>query len=77
MKFPLKEIKVMDASKRTSHSNAYYYGFGNNKRIVLYDTLLRQHKGPKGEEEILAIVRHELGHWHFMHPLISITISTI
>lgn len=41
MKFPLKEIYVMDASKRTAHSNAFYYGFGGNKRIVLFDTLLK------------------------------------
>jgi len=75
MKFPLKEIKVMDASKRTAHSNAFYYGFGSNKRIVLYDTLLQQHKGPKGIDEILGIVRHELGHWHFMHPLMSMVYS--
>lgn len=75
MKFPLKEIKVMDASKRTAHSNAFYYGFGSNKRIVLYDTLLKQHKGPKGIEEIVGIVRHELGHWYFMHPLLSMLFS--
>jgi STE24 endopeptidase len=41
MDFPLKKIYVMDASKRTAHSNAFYYGFGANKRIVLFDTLLK------------------------------------
>jgi STE24 endopeptidase len=45
IKFPLQKIYVVDASKRSSHSNAYYYGFGNNKRIVLFDTLIEQHKG--------------------------------
>ncbi len=75
MEFPLKEIKVMDASKRTAHSNAFYYGFGSNKKIVLFDTLLKQHKGPKGIEEIVGIVRHELGHWHHMHPLQSMLFS--
>lgn len=40
MKFPLAKLFVVDASKRSSHSNAYYFGFGNNKRIVLFDTLL-------------------------------------
>jgi STE24 endopeptidase len=37
--FPLKEVYVVDGSTRSSHSNAYFYGFGKNKRIVLYDTL--------------------------------------
>ena len=69
MEFPLKHIYVMDASKRTAHSNAFYYGFGSNKRIVIFDTMLEQHQGPNGIEEIVAVVRHELGHWHFMHPL--------
>jgi len=59
----------MDASKRTAHSNAFYYGFGGNKRIVIFDTMLEQHQGPKGIEEIVAVVRHELGHWSYMHPL--------
>lgn len=40
MQFPLSKVFVMDASKRSSHSNAFYYGFGTNKRIVLFDTLL-------------------------------------
>lgn len=38
--FPLKKLFVVDGSKRSSHSNAYFYGFWNNKRIVLFDTLL-------------------------------------
>jgi len=41
LKFPLKKIYVVDQSKRSSHSNAYFYGFGSNKRIVLFDTLLQ------------------------------------
>ena len=39
LKFPLTKIYVVDGSKRSNHSNAYFYGFGNNKRIVLFDTL--------------------------------------
>lgn len=73
--FPLKKLFVVDASKRSSHSNAYYFGFCNNKRIVLFDTLLEQHKGEAGEEEILGIVKHELGHWYHMHPLKMILFS--
>jgi STE24 endopeptidase len=41
IEFPLSKIYVVDASKRSAHSNAYYYGFGNNKRIVLFDTLIQ------------------------------------
>ena len=75
LKFPLKKIFVVDASKRSSHSNAYYFGFGSNKRIVLFDTLLEQHTGPDGIEEILGVVKHELGHWYYMHPLIFILVN--
>ena len=74
MKFPLSKLFVMDASKRSSHSIAFYYGFGTNKRIVLFDTLLEQHAGADGEEEILGVVRHELGHWHFNHPLYNMLV---
>lgn len=69
IKFPLTEIYVVDASKRSAHSNAYYFGFGSNKRIVLFDTLLEQHQGESGILEIASIVKHELGHWYLMHPL--------
>lgn len=41
LKFPLKKLFVMDGSKRSAHSNAYFYGFYKNKRIVLFDTLLQ------------------------------------
>ena len=62
--FPLRKVFVMDASKRSGHSNAYMYGFGKNKRIVLFDTLLNQ---CGSEEEIVAILAHELGHWKLRH----------
>jgi STE24 endopeptidase len=44
VEFPLKKLFEVDGSKRSGHSNAYMYGFGKNKRIVLYDTLLQQCK---------------------------------
>jgi STE24 endopeptidase len=50
--FPLKKLYKIDGSKRSSHSNAYFYGFFKNKRIVLYDTLIEQ----ADTEEILAVV---------------------
>jgi STE24 endopeptidase len=48
---------VVDGSQRSAHSNAYCYGFGRNKRIVLYDTLLKQ----VSQEELVAILGHEVG----------------
>lgn len=57
--FPLTNIFSVDGSRRSAHSNAYFYGFFKNKRIVLYDTLLKQ----VDTEELLAILGHEIGHW--------------
>ncbi|XP_050387643.1 CAAX prenyl protease 1 homolog [Argentina anserina] len=64
LKFPLKKLFVVDGSTRSSHSNAYMYGFFNNKRIVLYDTLIQQ---CENDEEIVAVIAHELGHWKHNH----------
>lgn len=61
--FPLKNIMQMDASKRSAHSNAYFTGFGKNKRIVLFDNLLKNHS----EKEILNILAHEIGHYKLGH----------
>ena len=54
---------VMDGSKRSSHGNAYFTGFGNNKRIVFFDTLLSRLAPP----EIEAVLAHELGHFRKKH----------
>jgi len=61
--FPLKKLFKVDGSKRSAHSNAYMYGFWGNKRIVLYDTLLTQ----CNEEQVVAVLAHELGHWKLRH----------
>ena len=66
LKFPLKQIYVIDGSRRSEHSNAYFFGFWKNKRIVIFDTLLDPKK-EMAEEEILAVVGHELGHWQESH----------
>lgn len=63
MHFPLAKILVMDGSKRSDHSNAYFFGV-YSKRIVLYDTLINK----LNDREILAVVGHELGHWKYRHP---------
>ncbi|KAL0339440.1 UNVERIFIED_CONTAM: CAAX prenyl protease 1 [Sesamum angustifolium] len=68
LKFPLKKLFVIDGSTRSSHSNAYMYGFFNNKRIVLYDTLIQQ---CKNDEEVVAVIAHELGHWKLNHTMFS------
>lgn len=68
LKFPLKKLFVVDGSTRSSHSNAYMYGFFKNKRIVLYDTLIQQ---CKDVEEVVAVIGHELGHWKLNHTVFS------
>ncbi|CAI9101985.1 OLC1v1000166C1 [Oldenlandia corymbosa var. corymbosa] len=76
LKFPLKKLFVVDGSTRSSHSNAYMYGFFKNKRIVLYDTLIQQ---CKNDEEVVAVIAHELGHWklnHTMYSFIAVQIIT-
>lgn len=54
---------VMDGSRRSAHGNAYFTGFGKNKRIVFFDTLLKQLTEPQVE----AVLAHELGHFHHKH----------
>lgn len=66
LKYPLKKLFVVNGSIRSGHSNAYLYGFFKNKRIVIYDTLLEQ---CKKDEEVVAVIGHELGHWKLNHTL--------
>ena len=61
--FASKGLYVMDASKRSTHGNAYFTGFGKAKRIVFFDTLLQNHT----PDEILSILAHELGHYKLGH----------
>ena len=53
----------MDGSRRSSKSNAYFTGFGHNKRVALYDTLIAQHSVP----EMVAVLAHEVGHYKKRH----------
>ncbi len=66
----VKDIFQMDAARRSRHTNAYFSGLGKTKRIVLYDTLLKSHD----EEEILAILSHEIGHLKRRHIIKQICI---
>src|SRR5688572_26826296 len=61
--FKVKGLLVMDGSRRSSHGNAYFTGFGNSKRIVFFDTLLTRLTPP----EVEAVLAHELGHFRLRH----------
>jgi len=63
--FPIKNVSVMDGSKRSSKSNAFFTGFGRNKRIALFDTLIEKHTVP----ELIAVLAHEIGHHKNKHVL--------
>jgi STE24 endopeptidase len=71
--FPIKNIFVMDGSKRSSKSNAFFTGFGRNKRIALFDTLIAQHSVP----EMVAVLAHEVGHYKKKHILQGMIISIV
>ena len=69
--FKLKNIFVIDGSKRSNKANAYFTGLGSKKRIVLYDTLIKDHT----TEELVAVLAHEVGHYKKKHTLKGIFIS--
>ncbi|MSQ93239.1 MAG: M48 family peptidase [Gemmataceae bacterium] len=72
-KVPVQEILVMNASRQSNHTNAYFTGFGPTRRIVLYDTLLKNHT----DAEIESILGHELGHWQLDHINKGILLGTL
>ncbi|MGO8693556.1 MAG: M48 family metallopeptidase [Rectinemataceae bacterium] len=69
--FKMSGVYVMDGSKRSKHSNAYFTGIGATKRVVLFDTLVAQ----MSEEEILAVLAHEIGHEKKRHVLKGMVLS--
>jgi len=69
--FRLKNIYIIDGSKRSTKANAYFSGFGPKKRIVLYDTLEKE----LTEEEIVAVLAHEIGHYKKKHVLQTLVAS--
>ncbi|MBB23620.1 MAG: peptidase M48 [Roseibacillus sp.] len=69
--FPLTEITVMDGSRRSAKSNAFFMGFGKNKKIALYDTLVENHS----PEELVAVLAHEIGHFKRKHIIQRIVLS--
>jgi STE24 endopeptidase len=71
--FASRGLFVMDGSKRSSHGNAYFTGFGRTKRIVFFDTLINRLEGP----EIEAVLAHELGHFKLRHVAKRIVLSFV
>ncbi len=71
--FTVNNILVMDGSKRSSKSNAFFTGFGKNKRIALFDTLVENHTVP----ELVAVLAHEIGHYKKKHIIQSIVVSAV
>jgi STE24 endopeptidase len=69
--FKLKNIYIIDGSKRSTKANAYFSGFGPKKRIVLYDTL----RNELTDEEIVAVLAHEIGHYKKKHVLAALIMS--
>ncbi|KAI0265446.1 metalloendopeptidase [Gloeopeniophorella convolvens] len=73
LKFPLKHLYEIDGSKRSSHSNAYFFGLPWSKHIVIFDTLIKQSQ----PEEVEAVLAHELGHWYYLHPTKLLLVSQV
>ena len=71
--FPLVRIDIMDGSKRSAHSNAYFTGFGKSRRIAIFDTLVEKHS----TKEIVSVVAHEVGHYKLKHILQGTIIGII
>jgi len=70
---PVKQVYVMDASRRSLYLNAYFTGLANSRRVVLYDTLVRDCTNA----EVLSVVAHELGHWKGRHILKGFLLETV
>lgn len=62
---PVDQVLMMDASRRTTKSNAYFTGLGHTNQIILYDTLLNNHP----QDEVKAVIAHEMAHWRQGHIL--------
>jgi len=71
--FPIENVYVMDGSRRSRKSNAFFTGFGRHRRIVLFDTLIKQHT----VAELLAVLAHEMGHYKKKHILLGMVIGIL
>ncbi len=73
IKFPVQNVYVMDGSRRSSKSNAFFTGFGKHKRVALFDTLIKQHN----VKELLAVLAHEMGHYKKKHILLGMILGIL
>ncbi|MGB3179841.1 MAG: M48 family metallopeptidase [Cyclobacteriaceae bacterium] len=71
--YPLDKIFVVNGSKRSSRANAFFSGFGARKKVVLYDTLIDNHT----DEELVAVLAHEIGHYRKKHIFSGIVMSVL
>lgn len=71
--FNLEKIFIIDGSKRSTKANAYFSGFGNEKRVTLYDTLVND----LDDEEIVAVLAHEVGHYKKKHIIFNLVTSIL
>ncbi len=71
--FPVKELFVIDGSRRSTKGNAFFAGFGKNKRIALYDTLIEKHP----QSELLAVLAHEIGHFKRGHIVQRLMVAVV
>jgi len=71
--FPLSNIFVINGSLRSKKANAFFSGFGKNKKIVLYDTLIKNHT----VDELVAVLAHEIGHYKLNHVKTNMAISVV
>ena len=71
--FEIEDVYQMDGSKRSSKSNAFFTGFGKNKRIALFDTLIEKHT----HDELLAVLAHEIAHYKKKHIVQNMIISVL
>jgi len=71
--FKLKDLFVMDGSKRSSKANAFFSGLGSKKRIVLFDTLINNHTN----NELVAVLAHEIGHYKKKHTRLSFILTIL
>lgn len=72
-RFDVSGIFVMDGSKRSTRSNAFFTGLGRTKRIVLFDTLIKRHS----VDELVAVLAHEIGHFQHKHILKQLLLSSV
>ncbi len=71
--FPIENVYVMDGSRRSRKSNAFFTGFGKHRRIVLFDTLIKQHT----TGELVAVLAHEMGHYKKKHILQTMVLGIL